>query len=478
MQGAGNDYIYVNTLRHPIADPVRTSIKWSSCHTGIGSDGLVLIGKSTKADFSMRIFNADGSEAMMCGNASRCIGKYVYDNKLTQKEVITLETLSGIKILKLHTENGLVEEVTVDMDLPLLTNSRQINTPDGKMLAKTITVDGKEYKGSSASSTTEATEAKEETKPKEKTEPESGTPVDNHGKLTLKGTDIVDKNGDKYQLKGVSTHGIAWFPEYVNQDAFQSLRDDMGANLIRIAMYSGENNGYCTGGDQKQLKELVKTGVDAATNLGMYVIIDWHVLGDQNPQTYKEEAKAFFEEMSSLYKDYDNVIYEICNEPNGGTTWADVKSYAEEVIPIIRKNTKDALIIVGTPTWSQDVDIAAEDPVTGYDNIMYAVHFYAATHTDNIRNKVTTALSKGLPIFVSEFSICDASGNGAIDYDQAAKWFDLIDSNNLSYAAWNLSNKAETSSLIDSSCTKTSGWTDEDYSETGKWLKKQMHGEN
>lgn len=342
-------------------------------------------------------------------------------------------------------------------------------------------VDGKLYEGSGetvAEVTTEAEEEKEEEAPKKPVVAESGTPVDNHGKLTLKGTDIVDKNGDKYQLKGVSTHGIAWFPEYVNQEAFQSLRDDMGANLIRIAMYSGENNGYCTGGDQKQLKELVKTGVDAATNLGMYVIIDWHVLGDQNPQTYKEEAKAFFEEMSSLYKDYDNVIYEICNEPNGGTTWADVKSYAEEVIPIIRKNAKDALIIVGTPTWSQDVDIAAEDPVTGYDNIMYAVHFYAATHTDNIRNKVTTALSKGLPIFVSEFSICDASGNGAIDYDQAAKWFDLIDADNLSYAAWNLSNKAETSSLIDSSCTKTSSWTDDDYSETGKWLKKQMHGEN
>ena len=118
-------------------------------------------------------------------------------------------------------------------------------------------VDGKEYKGNSDSSTTEAAAAKEETKPKEKVEAESGTPVDNHGKLTLKGTDIVDKNGDKYQLKGVSTHGIAWFPEYVNQDAFQSLRDDMGANLIRIAMYSGENNGYCTGGDQQQLKNMV-----------------------------------------------------------------------------------------------------------------------------------------------------------------------------------------------------------------------------
>ena len=147
MHGAGNDYIYVDTTRYPIADPEKKAIEWSKFHTGIGSDGLILIGVSDKADFSMRIFNADGSEAMMCGNASRCIGKYVYDNKLTQKEVITLETLSGIKILKLHTENGLVEEVTVDMDLPLLTNSRQINTPDGKMLAKTITVDGKEYKG-------------------------------------------------------------------------------------------------------------------------------------------------------------------------------------------------------------------------------------------------------------------------------------------------------------------------------------------
>lgn len=147
MQGAGNDYIYVNTLDHPIKDPIKTSIKWSAFHTGIGSDGLVLIGKSDKADFSMHIFNADGSEAMMCGNASRCIGKYVFDNKLTCKEVVTLETLSGIKILKLHIENGLVEEVTVDMDTPLLTNPKQIGTPTGGMLTETIIADGKEYKG-------------------------------------------------------------------------------------------------------------------------------------------------------------------------------------------------------------------------------------------------------------------------------------------------------------------------------------------
>lgn len=147
MQGAGNDYIYVNTLAYPIKDPVRTSIKWSAYHTGIGSDGLVLIGKSDKADFSMRIFNADGSEAMMCGNASRCIGKYVYENKLTDKEEITLETLAGIKVLKLHIGGGLVEEVTVDMDTPLLTNPKQIDTKTGGMLSETIIADGDEYKG-------------------------------------------------------------------------------------------------------------------------------------------------------------------------------------------------------------------------------------------------------------------------------------------------------------------------------------------
>ena len=147
MQGAGNDYIYVNTLLYPIKDPIKASIKWSNYHTGIGSDGLVLIDKADQADFSMRIFNADGSEAMMCGNASRCIGKYVYDNKLTNKTEITLKTASGIKVLKLHIDKDRVEEVTVDMGVPLLYNPKQIMTQDGKMLAKPVNAGGKEYKG-------------------------------------------------------------------------------------------------------------------------------------------------------------------------------------------------------------------------------------------------------------------------------------------------------------------------------------------
>jgi diaminopimelate epimerase len=147
MHGAGNDYIYVNTFDYPIEDPARAAIAWSAYHTGIGSDGLVLIGPSSVADFSMRIFNADGSEAMMCGNASRCIGKYVYEKKLTQKTEVTLETLSGIKTLHLHTEGGEVKAVTVDMLEPQLANPRQLATPDGSLRQGAIDVEGTTYTG-------------------------------------------------------------------------------------------------------------------------------------------------------------------------------------------------------------------------------------------------------------------------------------------------------------------------------------------
>ena len=232
--------------------------------------------------------------------------------------------------------------------------------------------------------------------------------------------------------------------------------------------------GYCTDGDKEKTKKLVCDGVDYATELGMYVIVDWHILHDLTPMKYKDEAAAFFEEISSKYKNNGNVIYEICNEPNGGTSWAEVKEYAEEIIPIIRKNSPDAIIIVGTPNWSQEVDKASEDPLK-FDNIMYAVHFYAATHKDDIRNKVTVARDAGCAVFISEFSICDASGNGGIDYDSAEEWMDMLDKNNISYAIWNLSNKNETSSLIDSSCDKKSGWEDDDLSETGIWYKEHLN---
>ncbi|MBO5088527.1 MAG: cellulase family glycosylhydrolase [Lachnospiraceae bacterium] len=300
----------------------------------------------------------------------------------------------------------------------------------------------------------------------------SGTPVANHGALSVKGTNIVDKNGKVFQLKGVSTHGINWFPDYVNKEAFSNL-SEYGVNAIRLAMYTVDYNGYCSGGNQADLEAIIDRGVQACTDLGMYVIVDWHILNDLDPNVNKDSAKTFFDKMSKKYAGNDNVIYEICNEPNGGTTWESIKSYAEEIIPIIRKNDKDALIIVGTPNWSQDVDIASNNPIKGQENILYAVHFYAATHKDNIRGKVETAIGNGLPVIVSESSICEASGNGSINYDEGQKWMDLIAKHNLSCFAWSLGNKDETSSFLKASVSKTNGFTKDDFSETGKWYLEQ-----
>lgn len=298
------------------------------------------------------------------------------------------------------------------------------------------------------------------------------------GALQVNGTQLTDENGVAVQLKGISTHGLAWFPAYVNEDCFRQFREEWNVNVMRLAMYTAENGGYCSGGDQNQLKELIHNGVSYATSLDMYVIIDWHILSDNNPNTNKESAKEFFAEMAEKYAGYNNVLYEICNEPNGGTSWSDIKSYAEEVIGVIRSYDEDGIIIVGTPNWSQYVDQAAADPITGYDNIMYALHFYAATHKESLRNTMTAAIDAGLPIFVTEYGICDASGNGAIDENQANQWVSTMNSYGVSYVAWNLSNKGETSAMINSSCNKTSGFTESDLSASGKWLYQMLTGEN
>lgn len=292
--------------------------------------------------------------------------------------------------------------------------------------------------------------------------------------LYVNGTELTDSTGTPVQLKGVSTHGLAWFPDYVNEACFRQLKEDWNINVVRLAMYTAEYGGYCTGGDKQHLKELVKNGVEYATRSGLYVIIDWHILSDGNPNIYKEGAKDFFAEMAEQYADYDNILYEICNEPNGGASWSDIKAYAEEVIPVIRSYDKDAVILVGTPNWSQYVDQAAANPITGYDNIMYTLHFYAATHKDSLRNTMAAAIESGFPVFVSEYGICDAGGSGSIDEYQAEQWIALMDKYNVSYVAWNLSNKAETSALLSSECRKTSNFTENDLSASGKWLYQML----
>lgn len=307
------------------------------------------------------------------------------------------------------------------------------------------------------------------------------TPVQAHGQLRVSGTQIVDQNGNPFQLRGISTHGINWDVgrPYVNQAAFQTLRDEWGANAVRLAMYTAEYNGYCSGGNQAELKNTLYNGVEYAKNLGMYAIIDWHILKDNNPNQNIEQAKGFFSEVSAKYKDYNNVLYEICNEPNN-CTWDEIKAYANVIIPIIRANDPDAIIIVGTPTWSQlgqwgHTNEVADSPLTGYSNIVYSLHFYCAesSHTQYLPAKVDYAVSKGLPILVSEFGLSAAGGNGAIDTAQAEAWMNKLDSYKIGYFCWSLSNKAESSALISSSCSKTSGWTDDELTDAGQFIKAQ-----
>lgn len=294
--------------------------------------------------------------------------------------------------------------------------------------------------------------------------------------LHVEGTRLVGSDGKPVQLRGISTHGLAWFPEYVNEECFRQLSQEWNANVVRLALYTEEYGGYCSGGDQEALKALVRSGVEYATRQNLYVILDWHILSDGNPQTHRQEAREFFREMSQEYAEYTNVLYEICNEPNGGTTWQEIKSYAQELIGVIRANDPDGVILVGTPNWSQYVDQAAADPIQDQVNLMYTLHFYAATHRDDLRSRMTAAVEAGLPVFVSEYGISSADGGGHIDQAEADRWVAAMDRYGISYVAWNLSNKDEASAILLPSCTKTSGFDQWDLSGSGRWLYQTLGG--
>ena len=323
--------------------------------------------------------------------------------------------------------------------------------------------------------TVEAQPAETEPPSSEALSVDASTPYGQHGALHVENGKLTDENGNTVQLYGMSTHGIAWFPQYINYDSFRTLRDDWNTNCIRLAMYTAEYGGYCAGGDKEQLKQLVRDGVSYATELGMYVIVDWHILSDCDPNQNKDEAIAFFREMAEVFADNDNVLYEICNEPNGGTSWDSIKSYAEEVIPVIRAQKPDAVILVGTPTWSQEIDKAAASPLDD-SNVMYTLHFYAGTHKDDLRNRLETCVQNNLPVFVSEFGMCEASGNGANDFVSTTKWLDLLNKYQISFCCWNLANKDESSSVFKASSTALSDWTDDDFNESGRWIRDYFRG--
>ncbi len=312
------------------------------------------------------------------------------------------------------------------------------------------------------------------TVPPAPSDPKGTTPVSQHGQLSVKNGQLVDKSGKGYQLRGMSTHGLTWFPEFVNESAFKTLRDDWNTNVVRLAMYVDEwGNGQCYMGNKSGSLELLEKGVDICIKLDMYVIIDWHVLNPGDPSKYTNEAKSFFETVSKRYAKYPNVIYEICNEPNGGASWSgNIKPYAEKIIPVIRKNAPNSVIIVGTPTWSQEIDKPLSDPLN-YKNVMYAFHFYAATHA-GLRSNVENCVAQGLPVFVSEFGTCDASGGGANDFNETQKWLSYFDKQGISYCNWSICNKDETCSVLRPGISANGNWSESDLTENGKWMRNWL----
>ncbi|MBR3825237.1 MAG: glycoside hydrolase family 5 protein [Lachnospiraceae bacterium] len=298
------------------------------------------------------------------------------------------------------------------------------------------------------------------------------TPFGIHGKLHVDGAKLMDEHQNVCQLKGISTHNISLYPEYVNEGCFTQLTDKFGMSTLRIAMYSAEADdvkGYADGDDvhRDELEKMVLESAEICAKLGIYMILDWHILLDYDPNMHTDMAIRFFKNVCPALKKYDNIIYEICNEPNMDTTWEQITNYANQVIPVIREIDPDKVIIVGTPVWSQRVDEAAKAPLA-YPNLVYTLHFYADTHKEDLRNLMVNAIKDGLPVFVSEFGICDASGNGPINDEETGKWIDLMNEYDVSFVLWNLSNKAETSAILAPTCTVTTEFSEDDFSECGK----------
>lgn len=310
------------------------------------------------------------------------------------------------------------------------------------------------------------------------------TPFEKYGELCVKGSKLCDLKGNIVELRGISTHNISIYPEYINEEAFAQFANEYKVSIMRLAMYTDFADGqpgYSDGDDSQRnkLEQLIEKGVEICNKLGIYCLVDWHILFDYDPNMHTDMAIKFFKNIVPRLKKYGNVIYEICNEPNMNletgekATWEMIKNYANQVIPVIRELDDKKVIIVGTPIWSQNVDDAADSPLD-YENIMYTLHFYAESHREPIREKLQYAISKNLPVFVTEFGVGHADGNGIINREQTDIWMKLLNDNQISYVIWNLSNKDETSSILVPSCKKVKGFTDDDLTDCGKIMKDLM----
>lgn len=284
-------------------------------------------------------------------------------------------------------------------------------------------------------------------------------PVSYFGEMKASGNKI---NGSKtnrpMMVKGSSFFWSNWSGPFWNTATVNRMVDEFQVEIVRAAYgVDPSGNPYNTADESK-----VRDVVNAAIAKGIYVIIDWH---SHDAHNNVNAAKSFFSRMAQEYGSYDNVIFEIYNEPTQ-VSWGTIKSYAEQVIPAIRQHS-DNLIVVGTPFWSQNVDQAANDPITSSSNIAYTLHFYAGTHFQSLRDKANYAMSKGIPLFVTEMGFVNADGDGGINYDSTNQWLDWMNQNNLSWANWAINDKTEGASIFNTNGSLTAG---------GNYLKSILAG--
>ena len=266
--------------------------------------------------------------------------------------------------------------------------------------------------------------------------------------LSIKNGNITNEKKEVVKLKGISTHNLNWYGRIYTKENIKEIRDTWGINIFRIAVYTNpEEAGYIKNKDQiKAVEKIINYCID----LDIYVIIDWHILKDNNPNTYKEEAIEFFEIISKKYKNSPNILYEICNEPNGEEVeWnEEIKPYAEELIRVIRKNSKKSLIIVGLANWCKDIE-SAKNNLLEDRNVLYAVHFYAGDHNSNkLREEINKAKEENMPLIITECGATNESGDGKLYKKDFNQWIELLEKNNISWIVWQLSEKEESSSLV------------------------------
>lgn len=280
------------------------------------------------------------------------------------------------------------------------------------------------------------------------------------GRLSVTGGSLTNQRGEPVQLRGLSTHGIAWFPEYLTEDTFRSLKN-AGANVVRAAMYTQAYQGYLE--DPEYSWNLVTQAIECAKAAGLYIIVDWHILEDGDPMAHVQEAADFFDAICSRYPNDPAILYEICNEPNN-VQWDSVCSYADTIFPVIRKHSPDAVIILGTPGYSYDLTEGMLEPYPG-ENFMYAFHFYAGQHGNY--QALKNARDRNIPVMVSEWGInLDENEQPALAAGE--EFVSYLNEQGISWCAWSLCNKDEVFSVFRPEYTGVSGWEDGDLTDVGR----------